>query len=200
MACRQLAVAEEAQRDPACMELSFHGRRVGLRRVAGGEGIGGLGIATVEQLAGDEPALGPPFVGPDECRRVARRASKDRRGLGDLLRRRRCLTLAKRKAGSPALEAGMAARRAAGIAGLLLEGDAGLGDSDDVGAGSPRGAQAVVEVAVVDEAIGTELVIGARKKRAIGLDERRLESAGQGIVAVGVANERARSAHGRRLR
>src|SRR6266700_63540 len=59
-------IVEEAQCDPAGGELMlgavvvFAGNR-GLTR----DPVGSFGVADVEQLAGDEPALDPPLVGID---------------------------------------------------------------------------------------------------------------------------------------
>ena len=112
----ELAVAEEAQGDPAGMELGLHRRLVGLRRIAGGDGIGGFGSPRVEELAGDEAALDPPFVGPDQARRVARRRARTAAASRNFSARRSAFDLREEiRRGRLALEAGTAASRAAAL-------------------------------------------------------------------------------------
>src|SRR5258708_37442344 len=63
---RGRGIVEEAQRNPAGVELML-----GTVVVLGGnrgvtrDAVGSFGVADVEQLAGDEPALDPPLVGID---------------------------------------------------------------------------------------------------------------------------------------
>ena len=69
---RGRGIVEEAQRDPAGGELVL-GAVVVLARDRGvaRDPIGGLGVADVEQLAGNEPPLDPPLVGVDGLAGIA---------------------------------------------------------------------------------------------------------------------------------
>ena len=83
---RRRRIVEEPQRDPARGELLFGLVDVARRqcRVAGHQ-IGGAVVAVVEQLAGEQPPLHPPFVDVDQPCRFARRLSHQLRGLRVLL-------------------------------------------------------------------------------------------------------------------
>ena len=79
-------IVEEAQRDPAGGEFLL-----GLVDVAGGQGgvagdqIGVAGLAGVEQLARQQPALDPPFVEIVQPAGILRRGQHQLRGLGELV-------------------------------------------------------------------------------------------------------------------
>src|SRR5262245_62353196 len=83
---RGCGIIEEAQRDPAGGELML-----GAVVVLAGNGgiprdaIGGLGIANVEQLAGNEPTLDPPLVGIERLSGIGWQRQDQLRGLARLI-------------------------------------------------------------------------------------------------------------------
>ena len=81
MAVGRARIVEEAKRDPAGMELGLGPLHVVLGRMAGGDLIGELGLADVEEVAGQNPPLVPPGVGIDQLGRIAGRAQNDFGGL-----------------------------------------------------------------------------------------------------------------------
>ena len=82
MAERGCGVVEEAQRDPAGGELVLGavvvlGRHGGVAR----DPIGGLELVEIKQLACDQPALDPPFVGVDGLAVIVRQGEDQLRPL-----------------------------------------------------------------------------------------------------------------------
>ena len=79
--CR-FAVAGSCRNSSAyqpAVEFGFRAQRRRFGGVAGGELVGGLGIALVEEGARDQPPFDPPGVGIDEDLGIARRGEHQRR-------------------------------------------------------------------------------------------------------------------------
>ncbi len=88
---RPLGIVEEAQGDPARVELGLDLLFRGAGAVAAHHRVGGLGIARIEQLAGDDAALDPPFIAIDQHVRVGRGvASTAAASTGLSARRKNC--------------------------------------------------------------------------------------------------------------
>ena len=128
---RRRRLVPEPQRDPAGGELLLGAIVfVGRCGAAGGDLVGRLGIAEVEQFAGDEPPLDPPLVDIAEPVRLVRRRKHPPRGLGDLVGATQPLDAAERIAGIMPSHSRHRIEQRLGLGGFIDDGGARLGDGE----------------------------------------------------------------------
>ena len=182
---------QEPERDPARREMVF-----GAVVVARGFGriarhlVGGLRVADVEQLAGEQAALDPPFVGIVALIELLWQRAQQRHRLGDVI------------AAPEHLQAGelvadvVAGRRRHGfeqglVAVLAKHRDAGLGDGRLVAAEAFGGAQPCLGVVLlVEAAIHARLVVVAGQKFAEAVLDLLFDVRRKAVGAPGLAHQR----------
>ena len=126
---RRRWIAEKAQRDPARHEVEF-GPIVDVRRqrAVTHHFIRRLGVALIEELAGEDPALAPPFVGVLEFHALARAGEHHPGRFGDTLVAQKPVNAAERVPEVAARLAVDGVEQLVGLAGFLGHGGAGLDD------------------------------------------------------------------------
>ncbi len=187
-------ILEEAQRDPARRELVldpvvFLGRRHGFPH----HSIGRRGVADVEKLARDQPALDPPLVGVDDLGDVARRPEHVLGGLGDLVGAAQQLNVAEQEAGIPVGARRQILEQRLGIRSLRVERRAHLRNSRLDTAETIGGAQRSPGVVGVEAAFHAGLFIRPGDEVAEGAEDLLFGVARQRFGTPGIADQRLRA-------
>ena len=125
------------------------------------DAVGLRGVAEVEHVAGGEPALDPPLIGVDRLRRIARHRQDQLAGFGHTVVAPQPLRQAEDVAEVAARLGRHRVERGLGIAGLLDDRDARLGDRRRVAAGAVGIAQAAVGVLGIEPHVHARLVVGS---------------------------------------
>ena len=153
------------------MELGVDGVGRAFGGMRGGDPVGGLHVALVDQLARQHTALGPPRVGIDQCGAVARRLQHDCGGLGEFLLLAQIFGLGEEIAGRAL------ARRAPPSSSLpavlVAANDCRPGIGQLLGAGKPGHALRRFDALGIEHALHAEAVVGGGDDAAELLDDRR---------------------------
>ena len=183
-------IVEEAQRDPAGSELVLGAVVVPARD--GGvarDTIGGLGLAEIEQLAGNEPPLDPPLVGVDRLSVVGWNGQDQLGGLFRLVGAAEQLDAAE-----DVTDVAMRVRRhrvkqGGRVGGLLDHRDARVGDHRGVAAGAIGRAQPALGILRIEAHIHARLVVGGGDQVGEDVEHAAFELAREVVVAPGFAHQ-----------
>jgi hypothetical protein len=126
--------------------------------------VGGCGVPTIEQLAGEQAPFAPPLVGILPLRRSAGRRDRRLGGRGDLVLMHQAVQAAQRKSGIVAGLAGGRVEQRLRLVGVRQGGRAGL-DDRNLGIAQPfGGAHRSGEILGADAAVHPRDMIGARQE------------------------------------
>ena len=187
---RERRLVEEAQRQPGGVELGLDLMLRGLGAVAADDLVGGAGVAVVEELAGDDAALGPPLVAVGEEGRVAGDLGDRRRGLGRLvvppepLRAREGIGAVRPQRRRHRIEERTGLLRVVGRA------DPRLDQRRVIGASARRRPLRRAPVLLEELALHAESVIRLRQHAGELLEQLRLELLAEPVLAPSLADER----------
>ncbi len=182
-------IIEEPQRDPAGMPFGVDALGRVLGAMAGGDRIGALGVALVEQLAGEQAPLDPPFIDIDQAPRVAWGIEHQLCRLGVILVAPVLLDPAENEAGIAVQFARHRVEHRFQIGRLAVGRQSRLRQRHVAGAEPLRRAHRDLAVIGVQRVVHPRLVIAAVQQCAELVEDCRLGVAGEGIAAPGLANQ-----------
>ena len=151
--------------------------------------IGRAGVAQIEQLAGHDAALDPPFLAVMDLGEIAGRGQQHLRRLGNLVLMTQKVRVREQIAGILPCVRRHGVEELPRIAALAVDRDARLRDREIGAAQSMRGAQRGFAVPREQPLLHARLVIGAAQIFRIALEHLLLDVSGEGVVAPGLAYE-----------
>ena len=191
---RDCRLVQEPQRDPAGGEMLLGAVvLVDRRRRAIGDLIGHAGIAEIEQLARNEPPLDPPLIEIAEPCRVMRHPDHPLRGFGDLVGAAQPLDAAEHIAGVVPGGFRDGFEQCFGVAGLVDDGGARLGDGKRDGVEMTRSAQPGVVVLGIKPHVHARLVVRGRDEPGEDFACLRFKIGAKRVAAPGIAHRRLRA-------
>ena len=183
-------ILEKTQRDPAGGEvaLDLEILLVGHRRLAR-DAVGGAGVAGFQELARDQPALHPPFVGIDKRFGVAGRREQELGGAGVIILAAKQPDARKDIARLIAQRRRHRIEQLASVGGVADYRGAGLAVGGKFGAAALGRAQAGLVLLLVEKAVGAGFVIGACKHAGEFLQRLRLDVLGKIVPLPGLPHQ-----------
>ncbi len=172
--CR-VGILEIAQRDPASVKFSFDDIRVLARTMPGGHPVGLARLTLIQQLAGDDAPLDPPFFRIDQQARIARCCVKKLRRLARLVLTAQPLG-ARKKIGGIAMQFGrngIEKRRRIGR--LADDGCARTRQRQITSAQPLANRQPVAGILLIKEAVHPRLVVSPRHNTGHALAHKAFE-------------------------
>ena len=186
----QRRVLEEAQRDPARVELGLDAVRAALGAMVSDDPVSQARVAGVEELAGDDAPLRPPFVAVGEDCRIARGAGHGVRGFGELVVPPQPLGPGERIGGVRLERPRHCIQKGARLLGVVGDGDARLDEVGVVGAGARGGAARSAPVLFEQHPLHAEPVVGLGEHAGELLQDLRLELLAEAVPPPSFADER----------
>ena len=182
-------IVEEAQGDPAGMELGLDPLLHGAAAMAGGDLVGEARIADIDELAGDDPALDPPFVAIHQDIAVGGGGGEDSCGFHRLVGSAQVLRPRQDVGRIAAERRRHGVQRGGGRRTLVFHGTAGADQTGVAAAGIGGGPPGRLVILLQERALHAEAVIDAGEDIRKGIHHLGLEGAPECFRAPQVADQ-----------